>query len=60
MQIPMVGFGHRQIPICTDRRPSSCTSSGPSPPTKSLDFGGFDASKLLIVRGGNSHVRMIL
>ena len=25
--------------------------------TKSFDFGGFDSSKLLIQRGGNSHVR---
>ena len=32
----------------------------PSPPTKSLDFRGFDSSKLLILRGGNSHVRIIL
>ena len=32
----------------------------PSPPTKSLGFGGFDSSRLLILRGGNSHVRMIL
>ena len=29
----------------------------PSPPTKGFDFGGFDSSKLLILRGGNSHVR---
>ena len=29
----------------------------PSPPTKSLDFRGFDSSRLLIIRGGNSHVR---
>ena len=29
----------------------------PSPPVKSLGFGGFDASRLLILRGGNSHVR---
>ena len=29
----------------------------PSPPTKSFDFGGFDSSKLLILKGGNSHVR---
>ena len=28
----------------------------PSPPTKSLDFGGFESSRLLILRGGNSHV----
>ena len=32
----------------------------PSPPTKSFDFRGFDSSKLLILRGGNSHVRIIL
>ena len=29
----------------------------PSPPTKSLGFGGFDSSRLLVLRGGNSHVR---
>ena len=29
----------------------------PSPPTKSLGFRGFDSSRLLIIRGGNSHVR---
>ena len=29
----------------------------PSPPTKSFDFGGLDSGKLLILRGGNSHVR---
>ena len=33
--------------------------STPSPPTKSLDFSGFDSSKLLILEGGNSHVRWI-
>ena len=32
----------------------------PSPPIKSLDFGGFDSSRLLILRVGNSHVRLIL
>ena len=32
----------------------------PSPPTKSFDFRGFDSSKLLILEGGNSHVRLIL
>ena len=31
--------------------------STPSPPIKSLDFRGFDSSRLLILRGGNSHVR---
>ena len=29
----------------------------PSPPTKSSGFKGFDSSRLLILRGGNSHVR---
>ena len=29
----------------------------PIPPTKSLGFGGFDSSKLLILKVGNSHVR---
>ena len=34
------------------------TSSGtPSPPIKNFDFRGFDSSRLLILRGGNSHVR---
>ena len=32
----------------------------PSPPTKSFDFGGFGSSRLLILRGGNSHVRIIV
>ena len=35
-------------------------SGTPSPPIKSLDFRGFDSSRLLILRGGNSHVRGIL
>ena len=29
----------------------------PCPPIKSLDFRGFDSSRLLILRDGNSHVR---
>ena len=32
----------------------------PSPPTKSLGFEAFDSSKLLILKGGNSHARIIL
>ena len=32
----------------------------PSPPIESLDFRGFDSSRLLILRGGNSHVGRIL
>ena len=39
---------------------SRSTHSMPSPPTKSLGFRGFDSSKLLILKVGNSHVRMIL
>ena len=43
---------------------ASCGVAGqtptPSPPTKSFDFGGFDSSRLLILKGGNSHVRIIL
>ena len=31
----------------------------PSPPTKSFDFRGFDSSRLLILRVGNSHVRIM-
>ena len=34
--------------------------SSPSPPTKSFDVRGFDSSRLLILRGGNSHVHRIL
>ena len=37
---------------------SLSSSFTPSPPTKSLDFRGFDSSKLLILKGGNSHVRI--
>ena len=38
---------------------SHLTAAGrsPSPPIKSLDFGGIDSSRLFILRGGNSHVR---
>ena len=35
------------------------TTYTPSPPTKSLDSRGFDSSKFLILKGGNSHVRLI-
>ena len=41
-------------------RGNRLSNTTPSPPTKSLDFEGFDSSKLLIIKGGNSHVRMIL
>ena len=49
--------------VCLSVRPSvrpSVSRLTLSPPTKSLDFRGFDSSKLLILRGGNSHVRWIL
>ena len=39
---------------------SSHSSNTASPPTKSLGFRGFSSSKLLILKGGNSHVRRIL
>ena len=32
----------------------------PSPPTKSLSFEGFDSNKLLILRGGNYHIHIIV
>ena len=32
----------------------------PGPPTKSFDFGGFDSSKLLIIKGGNYHIHVIV
>ena len=32
----------------------------PSLPTKSLGFEGFDSSKLLILRGGNFHIHIIV
>ena len=42
------------------RRSLPRTGGGtPSPPIKSLDFRGFDSSRLLILRVGNSHVRRI-
>ena len=32
----------------------------PSPPTKSFDFRGLDSSRLLILKGGSSHVLKIV
>ena len=43
--------------IISDRLSNVIVYSTPSPPTKILDFRGFDSSKLLILKGGNSHVR---
>ena len=57
------------IYICTSQRaaesdqpedPRAMNSklpSTPSPPINIVDFRGFDSSRLLILRGGNSHVR---
>ena len=39
--------------------PDMAAYSTPSPPIKSLDFRGFDSSKLLVLKGGNSHSRRI-
>ena len=44
------------VPSCSDA--AWCHARhAPSPPTKSFDFRGSDSSKLLILKGGNSHVR---
>ena len=32
----------------------------PSPPTKSLGFGGIDSRRLLILKGGNYHIHIIV
>ena len=51
------------ILICTGNVAcDTCICNGPKynyaqSPTKSFDFEGFDSSRLLILRGGNSHVR---
>ena len=36
------------------------TGRTPSPPTKSLGFRGFDSSRLLILRGGNYHIHIVV
>ena len=43
-----------------NKKPKTTNRLTPSPPIKSSGFEGFDSSRLLILRGGNSHVRMIL
>ena len=48
-----------RVARCPARRPREVYYT-PSPPTKSLGFRGFDSSKLLILKGGNSRVRRIL
>ena len=58
-------FGLWDLGMNNDRTPSHPLSTDPlrvctpSPPTKSFDFRGFDSSKLLIRRVGNSYVRRI-
>ena len=61
------GFCKREHTICILSAESRCqvlypfyVCRTPSPPTKSLGFGGFDSSKHLSLNGGNSHVRGIL
>ena len=54
--LPELRYGAMRWP----RQAVEVVSGTPSPPIKSLDFRGFDSSKLLILRGGNSHVRIIL
>ena len=44
--------------ICVYMQPNFPTK--PSLPTNNFGFGGFDSSRLLILRGVNSHVRVIL
>ena len=46
-----------QIRLSKDIRAYNKRAPTPSPPTKSSDSRGFDSSRLLILRGGNSHVR---
>ena len=47
----------RSEPAAADNSKGACEVTTPGPPTKNLDFRGFDPSRLLILRGGNSHVR---
>ena len=42
----------RQTPAAAGPRCRASWRPTPSPPIKSLDFGGFDSSRLLILRGG--------
>ena len=46
---------HNGMPL--ECHTTMATQHTPSPPTKSLGFRGFDSSKLLILKGENSHVR---
>ena len=52
-----LGILIRQVPFVALVVVQCRKAHTPSPPTKSLGFKGFDSSKLLILRGGNSHVR---
>ena len=54
MFLSLKGFSESRVGEMMVRSPYT-----PSPPTKSLGFEGFDSSRLLILRGGDSHVRRI-
>ena len=50
------------LPVCKCVRSRRCihvssAACTPSPPIKSLDFRGFDSSRVFILRGGNSRIR---
>ena len=40
--------------------PGASRTTTPSSPTKSSGFRGFDSNKLLIIRGGNYHIHIIV
>ena len=44
------------VPAENTNADTNANTNTPSPPIKSLDFRGFDSSRLLILRCGNSHV----
>ena len=43
--------------IINNNANNDSTANTANLPTKSLDFRGFDSSRLLILGGGNSHIR---
>ena len=52
-----VAMGSKNLPCILEPLCLSSRHGSPSPPTKSLGFRGFDSSRLLILGGGNSHIR---
>ena len=42
-----------------DMHEPSASATTPSPPIESLGFRGFDSSRLLVIFGGNYHIRRI-